>query len=270
MRKTLIKIASNIFPGFVVSFAYDQLTNPQIRKLRENELQTLEKADKENFSFKGFDIKLYTWQGGDKKILLIHGWEGQAGNFSDLIESLIKNGFTIYSFDAPSHGFSSKGETSLFDFIELVGVLIRKFSVRNLVSHSFGGVATTYALSNNQDLEIDKYVLLTTPDKFIERIDDVADTVGISSSVKNRLIEKLENEIKLDVRSLNVSEFVKSVNVKKSIIFHDKNDKVIPIARALNVHENWKASEFKEIYGTGHFRILRTDTVIADVIEFFK
>ena len=268
MRKSLVKIASRIIPNLVVSFAYKQLANPQIRKLRDNELRTLEKAEREDFPFEGFNIKLYTWKGGNDKVLLIHGWEGQAGNFSDLVESLIEKGYTVYSFDGPSHGFSSKGKTSLFEFTDLVGMLIKKFGVSNLISHSFGGVATTYALYKNQDIEIDKYALLTTPDKFTERIDDVVNTVGITNGVKKRLIKKLEIEAKADVNSLNVSDFVKSINVKKSIIIHDKNDKVIPITSSLNVHRNWNVSTFKEIQGTGHFRILRTQSVIEDVVNF--
>ncbi|MBV6644197.1 MAG: alpha/beta hydrolase [Cyclobacteriaceae bacterium] len=270
MKKTLVKIASSFFPTLITSFAYKQLTNPQIRKLRSNELKTLEKSEKEDFSFKGFNIKLYTWKGGDKRILLIHGWEGQAGNFSDLIERLIRNNFTVFAFDGPSHGFSSVGKTSLFEFTELVGVLIRRFKANNLVSHSFGGVATTYALFNNQDIAIEKYVLLTTPDKFTERIDDVSEMVGITDKVKNNLIQRLEKEMNTNVSELNVSKFVKTIAVKKSLIIHDKDDKVIPISRSRNVHENWHISEFKEISGTGHFRILRTQEVIEDVIDYLN
>jgi pimeloyl-ACP methyl ester carboxylesterase len=254
----------------VTQFAYEKLTNPQIRKLRNNELITLEKADKEKYRFKDFDIQLYTWKGGDKKILLVHGWEGQAGNFSDLIEELLINEYTVYSFDGPSHGFSSAGETSLFEFAELVGHLIRKNSVKNLVSHSFGGVATTYALFNNQDLHIDKYALLTTPDTFMERIEDISKMVGINEKVKNRLIDRVEKEMNVSVESLMVSEFVKSIKVKSSLIIHDKNDAVIPISRAINVHQQWNNSEFKEIEGTGHFRILRTKEVIDTVISYLK
>jgi len=270
MKKKLVRIISNLFPNIITSFAYNKLTNPQVRKLRPNEMVILEKADKEKYKFKDFEIQLYTWRGGNKKVLLIHGWEGQAGNFSDLIEELLINDYTVYSFDAPSHGFSSKGNTSLFEFTELVGLLIRKNEIRNLVSHSFGGVATTYALFNNLDLQIDKYVLLTTPDKFVKRIDDVSEMVGISKKVKNRLIDRLEKETKLDVKTLNVSEFVKLIKVKKSLIIHDKKDKVIPIARSRNVHQNWSASEFKEIEGTGHFRILRTKKVIDEVINYLN
>ena len=270
MKKLLVRIASNLFPNQITAFAHNQLTNPQIRKLRTNELATLEKADKSKYKFKDFDIQLYTWKGGEKNVMLIHGWEGQAGNFSDLIEKLLASGFTVYSFDAPSHGFSSKGKTSLLEFMELVGILIKKFNAKLLVSHSFGGVATTYALFENQDIEIEKYVLITTPDKFIERIDDVSEMVGITNKVKNRLITRLENETNNDVRNLNVSEFVKSINVKKSLIIHDINDKVIPISRSKNVHQNWTKSEFMEIEGTGHFRILRTEKVINKVIDYLN
>lgn len=270
MKKTLVKIASNLAPGSITNFAYNQLANPQVHKIRENELKTLDKSQKEIFPFKGFDIQTYTWKGGDKSVLLIHGWEGQAGNFSDIIEAFIKDGFTVYAFDAPAHGFSSKGKTSILDFTDLVGVLIKKYGVKNLISHSFGGVATTYALFSNKDIFIDKYVLLTTPDKFTERIDDVAETVGITAKVKQRLINRLEKETGSDVGILNVSEFVKTINVKQALIIHDKNDKVIPIERSKNVYNNWDACEFKEIEGTGHFRILRTPKITDSVIEYLN
>ena len=270
MRKRFINIASRLFPRTISDFAYKQLTNPQIRKLRENELATLAKAQKEKFDFKGFKIQLYTWKGGNKTVLLIHGWEGQAGNFSDLIDLLLAHNYTVYAFDGPSHGFSTKGSTSLFEFTELVGLLIKRFQVKSLVSHSFGGVATTYALYNNQDIAIDNYVLLTTPDKFSERIDDVSHAVGITLNVKQRLIARLEKETGLPIDTLNVSDFVEQIKVKRAIIFHDKNDKVIPIERAKNVFKNWNNCEFKEVEGTGHFRILRTTEVLEQAVRFLE
>jgi pimeloyl-ACP methyl ester carboxylesterase len=270
MRKSFIKIISTLFPNLVVSFAYNQLTNPQVKKLRPNEIKVLDTSKKETVKFQDFDIQLYTWQGGKDKVLLIHGWEGQAGNFADLVQKLLEQNYTVYAFDAPSHGFSSRGKTSLFEFTELVGILIKKYEVKKLVSHSFGGVATTYALFSNKDLKIEKYALLTTPDKFTERINDVAEQVGITENVKAKLIERLEKETKLDVKELNVSEFVKTINVSKSLIIHDTNDTIIPIGRSKNVQANWRNCEFIEIQGTGHFRILRTDSVIEKTLEFLN
>ncbi len=270
MKQSVVKIISTIFPTPVAAWAYSQLLNPQVKKLRDNELAVLDKAEKAIFKFKNFDIQLYTWRGGADSVLLIHGWEGQAGNFTDVVEQLIARNYTVYAFDAPSHGFSSKGQTSLFEFIELVGILIRKYSVRKLISHSFGGVATTYALYINPDLHIDKYLLFTVPDKFSERIDDVAAQAGITEKVKNKLIRRLAAETNLDIHSLNVSDFVKKINVAQALIIHDSNDTVIPIERAQNVAANWQNAQLVEITGTGHFRILRTPSVIAEGLAFLQ
>ncbi|MEO1260205.1 MAG: alpha/beta fold hydrolase [Bacteroidota bacterium] len=270
MKKSVIKIISTLFPGFMVKKAYEQLSNPQVRKLREHEIRVLDQAHKETVIFKGFKIQTYFWKGGDKKVLLVHGWEGQAGNFSDLIEKLLKNNYTVYAFDGPSHGFSSKGKTSLFEFTELVGVMIEKHDISNIVSHSFGGVATTFALYKNPQFDIKKYALLTTPDKFLERIEDVSQQVGITQKVKEKLISKLEAETGVQPAKLNVSDFVKTIKVENALIIHDKNDKIVPIQRSKNVQRNWRNCKFIEIEGTGHFRILRTDFVIDEVVAFLN
>jgi len=270
MQKTLVRTISTLFPHLVVSFAYKQLTRPQVKKLRTHELEVLDKAKQEDFPFHNGTIRLYEWGDGDKTVLFIHGWEGQAGNFADLVEEFLKHDYKIFAFDGPSHGFSSSGHTSLFEFTELVGVLIEKYEVKHLVSHSFGGVATTYALYENQHLEIEKYCLLTTPDKFSERIQEVSDKAGITEKVKNLLIERLQNETGKNVFALNVSDFVKEINVKKALIIHDKNDRVIPISKSKNVRANWPQSSFEEVEGTGHFRILRDERVIKSVIGFLE
>jgi len=268
MKKILVKTLSILFPNQVANFAYQQLTNPQIKKIRSNELKVLNKAEKENFQFKDFDIQTYRWHGGTDKILLIHGWEGQTGNFADLIERFVEQNYTVYAFDGPSHGFSSIGRTSLFEFTELAGILIRKFGVSKLVSHSFGAVAVTYALVINPDLKIDKYVLLAPPDTFLERIEDVCKQIGVTENVKNKLIKRFKKETSLDVEDLGVSKFVKTINVTKALIIHDKNDTIVPINRARNVYNNWRVCEFLEVEGTGHFRILKTKSVLDKTLEF--
>ena len=55
---------------------------------------------------------------------------------------------------------------------------------------------------------------------------------------------------------------MKNINVDKALIIHDKKDTVIPISRSRNVNNNWKVSEFFEVEGTWHFRILITKHVL--------
>ena len=268
MKTSIIKFLSSIFPNQFTQLAYRNLTHPQVKKLRERELKTLNKASQEDIAFEGFTIRTYHWPNPGKSILLIHGWEGQAGNFSDIIEHLITAGYNVYAFDGPSHGFSSKGTTSMFEFIELVSYFIQKLELNYLISHSFGGVATTYALSQLAEHSIEKYILLTTPDRFSERIDAVADQVGIAHKVKLKLIKLLEDKHNIDVQTLNVSDFVKDIQGVDSLIIHGKDDRVIPIQQSQRVHKNWPGSSFLEVEDTGHFRILRSDPVFDRVLDF--
>lgn len=271
MKKQLVKLLSYISPKMIANIAYNALTNPQVKKLRANEMVTLDKAKKEIFKFGTFDIQTYQWGNEQQeKILLVHGWEGQAGNFSDIVEQLLKHNYHIVAFDGPSHGFSSKGQTSPFEFGALVGALIKLHRPKKIISHSFGGVATTLALYENQAIPIEKYALLTTPDSFSQRIDDVVAMVGTTDKVKNILINRLEKELDIKVKDLNVSDYVKQVNVKQALIIHDKDDKVIPIAQSKNVYNNWKNCQFETVEGTGHFRILRTEKVIDRVLKFMN
>jgi len=269
MNPRLTRILSTLFPGLMTQMAYKSLTSPQIRKLRENELEVLDKANKERIAFQGFEIQTYSWGSSEgETILLIHGWEGQAGNFSDLVEKLVEAEYFVVAFDGPSHGFSSQGPTSLFEFSELAAEMIRRYQPQKLVSHSFGGVATSYALSTLPDYPIKKYLLLTTPDTFSERIDNVAAQVGITEGVKQRLVEKLEKELGIEVQELSVSNYVGKTSVEKALILHDRDDKVIAIKQSQRVVENWPVAELEEITGTGHFRILRTPEVLKRGLAF--
>lgn len=271
LQKPIVKAASNLFPKLVASYAYDQAMNPQVRKLRPNELIVLDKAEKEKIPFKSFTIQTYKWGNPEgEKVLLIHGWEGQAGNFADLVEKLVDNGFFVISFDGPAHGFSSKGDNILLEFIDLVGMLIKHFDCKKLVSHSFGGVATTNALYNNPDIEIEKYALLTTPDKFSQRIDDIVVTTGVSQKVKQLLIDRIERESGLEVKNMGVSSVVSGINVKEARIFHDKHDRVVPLTQSQTVCELWENCSLQVVEGTGHFRILRTESVLQEVLHFLN
>lgn len=269
-RKVILNIFSRFFPSQVARLAYKRFTNPQVRNLRANELSILNEAEKNVFSFKTFNIQTYTWFGGADKVLLVHGWEGQAGNFAEFIKPLLNANYTVISFDGPSHGFSSKGKTSLFAFSELVGVMIQRYGISKLISHSFGSVAATYALFKNQGIAIERYALLTTPDKFLERVQDLSEAAGISEKIKNMVIELLEEETKLKADTLNVSDFIKHIKVEQALILHDKDDKIIPISRSQNVYKNWANCSFEAVEGTGHFRILKDKKVINRVIYFLN
>lgn len=270
MHRSIPYYLSSLFPGIFTKVAFQKLTQPQIRKLRAHEQEALATAKQADLDFKGGTIRTYQWGVSGEPILLIHGWEGQAGNFSDIIPTLLHAGYQVHAFDAPSHGYSSIRPTSLLEFIELVAQQIQQLGVKRLVSHSFGGVATTYALSQNPHISIDRYVLLTAPDRFRERIDYVFAQAGLHPKVKTRLIQQMEEDWQIEVDQLNVSRFVQTVQVNKALILQDKNDRIVLPEHSRRVHQAWPASDLQILEGTGHFRILRDPQVIEKVSQFLS
>ena len=272
MKKKIIRITSSIFPTAFANFAYKKLTRPQSNRLKQNDIVNMDSSIKSRITFKSAEIQIYEWNSGDKPlVLLVHGWEGQAGNFSGIIARLVAANYSVITFDGPSHGLSSKNKgTSLFEFAELVGVIIEKYNVTQIVSHSFGGIATIYSLSQNPSLIIENYVLLTTPNKFLDRIDTVAKEIGISNRVKKKLINRLESELKIDLSKISVAALSKNVNVKNALILHDEFDKVIRLQESQAVNEAWSASALEVIQGTGHFKILKSEFVHNRIISFLE
>lgn len=250
--------------------AYKKMAFPQIKKLRPHEIEVLSKANQQTVDFNGITLKTYRYKNTGPKIFLVHGWEGHGGNFADIIEELDTKNYHVFTFDAPSHGGSSSSKNSLFDFPESVKFLLEKEQPDHIISHSFGAVATTFALNKNLGILIKKYVLLSNPDRFIDRIDFVAQQVGITARLKNKLVKKITDETGQDLELLSVSDFVQKVSVEKALIIHDKNDKIQPQRDPENVNKAWDIARLEIIEGTGHFRMLRTDFVINRVVSFLE
>jgi hypothetical protein len=87
--KRMIQILQLFAPKLVSRIAYKYLSNPRIRKLRDSEKSILSIARTEDIEYKKFKIYKYQWGKENKKtVLLIHGWEGRAGNFAGIIDDL--------------------------------------------------------------------------------------------------------------------------------------------------------------------------------------
>jgi pimeloyl-ACP methyl ester carboxylesterase len=268
MKKKTIQFLSNIFPSFFAKKFHYRLLHPQKKKKRKNEIDILEKAKKEFLSINNNRIQLYKWGDFEKKILLVHGWEGHAGNYADLIEKLLVENYTVYSFDGPGHGNSSGGKNVMFEYLFTVDKVITMLDVRNIVSHSFGSVVTTYALSQIPHHKIDRYVLLTTPHTFSKYVYNASKKTGISDKAIHLFLKKIEDQRNEKIDAYDVSKFIKNVNVEKAIIIHDINDSVIPISEAEEVVKKWKNADLLRISNTGHFRILRTPFVAKIITDF--
>lgn len=237
------------------------MSNPQVRKLREFEEEVLAQSSQEVFRFRGFDIQSYFWGlEGNPVIFLVHGWEGQAGNFGALVQLLLDKGYYVIAFDGPSHGRSTKAPTSMFEYADLITEMIGKYRPTRIISHSFGTVTSVFGLLNNPEVHLEQWFIITTPSNFKDRIEGVKKTIGVGHRTVKRLIRLLEDSTGHKIDDMNVDTMGPQLkNAKEVVLIHSRADKIIPIEDSRKAQRALPNAELMELDELGHYKILWSD-----------
>lgn len=265
------KILDRLSPTLAARKMYTVMTNPRVRKLRDFEEQVLNQASHERIAFKGFEIQTYRW--GDtegKTALMVHGWEGQAGNFGSIIPELVNRGYQVVAYDAPAHGRSSKGKTNMFDIPDLTGIFLKQYEPKLVISHSFGSVVTAMSLKKQPQVQVKDWVMITTPYIYINYIKGVTNFFDLSQKTFHKLIKLVEESLGEPIENLNMATYCSSLeNVEQATIIHSVKDKVIPIDSARKTKAGFAKSQLIELDNLGHYGILwsdQTKNIIQDLI----
>lgn len=268
LLRAYLSFLDTFAPSLAAKHVYRVMSNPRIKKLRGFENEVLDQSVKSTIKFNQFDIQTYQWGKDSKRIaLLVHGWEGQAGNFGGIVPLLLEKGFQVISFDAPSHGYSSKGATNLFEYMALVSQLIREHAPSFVLSHSFGSISSAVALSENQHLDVDQWILVTSPFSFRERLEGVRQMVNVTDRTMSSLVAKFESDTQMLVEDMSMENYcAKITNVNKISIVHSVDDKILPIETSRKVHAQLPTAEMIELKGLGHYRILWSDE-LKEILE---
>lgn len=259
--KTLIQLLQMISPKLVAKIAYGYMSRPRVRKPRNTEQSVLDAADQSQVQFNDFEIQKYEWgQRFSKTALLVHGWEGAAGNFAPVVDILLCKGYRVVAFDAPSHGLSSKGKTTMFAFADFLESQWSKLNPQLVISHSFGSVNTATVLRNNPEFGLDKWIMVTTPYRFMDRVNGVSNHLGVNSKVTSALIKLIQQDTKEAINELNMATYCSELsNVGRTIIAHSKMDKLLPIEGARIVAQAASNCTIIEFEDQGHYSILWSD-----------
>lgn len=255
-------------PGVAAKKVYQFMSNPRVRKLRDFEEKILDRSEKGITHFEGFDIQTYRWGNPENPtLLLVHGWEGQAGNFGALIDILLEKNYYIVAYDAPGHGHSSKGVTSMFGSGKFLRSFMKEVRPSYLISHSMGAPSTGVGLLDNLDLEIKKWVMVTTPFQFKDRIEEMRKFLGLSQRTMKRLNPKIKSDTDFDLEDLSMVEFGKKINnVEDILIVHSKTDKILKIEWGRQANEVLPQSNLIELDNLGHYGILWSDE-LKDIVK---
>ena len=282
------KFLSKLSPSVTAEIAWSFFCKPRIRKkpLSTLESELLQQANQYSIDSGEYKISVYQWGSANnsntKTVLLTHGWGGHALNFAHIIDKLLVSNFNVVAYDSPAHGESSGGKTHLFHNTQaLLAVsksLVSEFkNVHALIGHSFGTLANSYALALCKEnafadhaclSQVEKLILIAGPNKVTDIFAAFTQAMHLPDSVLNIFHQKVEVIAKRKIESLSVTELLNTFR-GQSLVIHDQNDRIVPFSEAESVAEDSGASLFATS-GYGHFRILKTKTVIEKIVDFLE
>jgi pimeloyl-ACP methyl ester carboxylesterase len=263
------KILSAISKKRAAEQAFKLFCTPQSHD--KNDLpEIFQQAEKLNFKFDQYDIIGYRWnKGGQRKALIIHGFESSAINFGKYINPLIKKGYEVLAFDAPAHGRSSGKQITAIVYSDFIKYIQRTYGpVQSYLAHSFGGLVLSLILAEMPNNDEYSVALIAPATETITAIDQFFQFLQLDANVKNEfenLIIKLSGH---PVSWFSINRAMKNIQAK-ILWLHDEDDKTTPLSDALKVKaENYPNVQFVITKGLGHSGIYRDGEVGRTIVDF--
>jgi pimeloyl-ACP methyl ester carboxylesterase len=200
--------------------------------------------------------------GEGPRVLLVHGWGGDASQLTALVPPLVSAGYRVMAYDLPAHGRNRGSRTNVFqaaDALQAIGLEHGRFHA--LVAHSFGTLAALVAVRNG--LPVDRIAALAPTVLLDTMIAGFADRMRLSPAVRSRLARR--------VLRFATPEFWGALDLPHpALIVHDETDRMAPIANALHLASVWPAARLVRTTGLGHHRLLRDPAVVDHVADFVR
>lgn len=209
----------------------------------------------------------YVWAGGGPTVVLVHGWNGTAGDFSAFIGPLRDTGRRVVAVDLPAHGRSPGRRSDLTVAADVVeAVLRREPSVEAVIAHSFGVPATVLAASRGAPLP--RAVLLSGPVAMEPYLERFGQALALPAVVRDALRRRLRTMLKrAGFDTVDLTAVAPRLGAQ-ALIVHDRSDREVPFISAQALYRAWSGSELLATEGLGHRRVLADPAVVERAVKF--
>ncbi len=204
------------------------------------------------------------------KILLVHGWEGQASDFYRIIPSLLESGFEVVAFDGPAHGQSEGAYSNIFEFSTTIEKIQNNWGpFYCVIGHSMGGASAVITNYLSTKFKPEKIVTISSPNKLLTMAEVFANYFGLQSHVTNTMVQEMEKLTNLKISEVSMENYLKN-STAKIMIVHDEHDDVVPIARAEEIISKIEVNKFVVTKNLGHVKVLRNPGVAQEIVDFLE
>ncbi len=216
------------------------------------------------------EVVVYTIQNNGPKILFVHGWNGRASQYYNMIETFADEGYDIIAVDLPGHGKSEAGITNLPEFTALINELSDLLGpFHTVISHSIGAVSTLNSVRCG--LELRKLVLISTAAYSIRPMFEIF--VGLfnldQKYYADRMYSLAEQQFGSNPSDFGPDRFVKDIDVN-TLIVHCQDDMEAMPEIAEKIQKDMKNAKLYMTQDLKHRRILRSPDVAEQILNFIS
>lgn len=271
--RMLFKIGSVVAPKFTAKRGFRIFQKVRIKSIRKRELGFFDKARKFNVSGKYETIDCFEF--GDPSgelVILVHGWESNAGSMSKFAFRLAELGYRVVAFNLPGHAQYRSSHTNLLQcFTSMNEVLdyLNPSSAINIVAHSLGSAVTANALSRSK-YQVERLVFLTGPNKIEDIFLEFKKIVAMGDKAYQEMLKITENLLGEPLANLDVDFNLNKIEYQELLLIHDEEDRILPYSNSQTVHSNVSNSSLSTLKKVGHYRMLWSKAVIEDAVSFVR
>ncbi len=270
MLRWKMGLLSVIWPSLAARKAFQLFQNVRFKSVRKREMDFYNENKREVVPSSSEDI--FCYRGGDPNgptIVLVHGWDSNAGSMSQCFRTLSGLGFNVLSFDLPGHAFYKKTYTNLPESAAALKTVIDHLGPLKSVSfvaHSFGSAVTAWYLAES-GFQADKLIFLTGPNRIENVFLQFKQAIHLGDKAHKKMISLTEDILKKPLSEVSIESHLKKSTFRKLILVHDHNDRVLPYSNSVEIKTAIPEAELVTLENTGHYRMLWNVQVIRVIAQ---
>ncbi|MFY0650440.1 MAG: alpha/beta fold hydrolase [Cyclobacteriaceae bacterium] len=271
--RTYFRVLSALAPALAGRQAFNFFQKTRKKTIRKNEQQFYNLSRHFTIEHHRENIDCYELGNpNDPLVLLVHGWDSNAGSMAAIAFELVEKGHYVVAFNLPAHGFSKLKRSNLIIGREYFRAVVEKIYPAkpfSIIAHSFGSVLTAFSLSDSR-FKVDKLIFLANPNKFGPTFEAFRDFIGLGDKAYKVCVKMAEELVGVPMAEMNVEDYSETVKYNRLLLIHDKLDKVVPYERSLEIKNKWHNTELVTLEKIGHYRMLWNEYVIQSIVKFLE
>jgi pimeloyl-ACP methyl ester carboxylesterase len=268
MVRSGFRLLGALSPALAGRLAVNVFLTPRRRAISSSAQTIMAQATPLTIQHGSRKLAGYLWENSGPTVLLVHGWESNAGGMRGFVRPLMAAGFQVIAFDAPAHGRSQGRQTNFIDYNGALQTVLQQFGpVQAVVAHSFGAAVTLFTLSQHPYLGVQRIVSLGAPSRLKDMLTIWTSFLGISAATVEKMRQKLVDRVGFPLETMVVETAVSQLTIP-GLIIHDRQDQVVSFANAEAIARNWQTATLQSTEGLDHRGPLQDREVIRQVVSF--